>query len=127
MRYRTLLLVLLACLFASAGSANTLLTNGIPVTFTLPIGTVAGSFYGGDFGFAIYVPPGAVSLTIAIDTDILYSLDILVRFNADVGASGLGNLKFDYSARGGTGPKQLVIKQHSIRPLQSGAYYFDFS
>ncbi len=128
MRSRTLPLCLLALLIASSVSANTLLTNGIPVSFVLPVPPTQGTFYGGDLGYAIYVPPGASSLTIDFEPgDQLYVCDVLVRLNSDVGFTGVGTLKYDYITPSGGGSKTLVISGQSFPSLQTGTYYIGFN
>jgi uncharacterized protein (TIGR03437 family) len=88
--------------FAPAGMGSTLLTNGIPVSFQLPAAPTAGSLYSGDFGYAIYVPPGATALTIDLSFNeslyAPYSVDILARFGADVGFTSGGLIAFDHSS-----------------------------
>lgn len=128
LRHWTVALFLLTALVVPSAPASTLLTNGAPVQFILPQAVFSGQFFGGDLGYAIYVPPGATTLTIdMVPEDPTYSADLLARFASDVGLSGTGKPNFDYVVAGGSGTKQLVIDSHSSPPLQSGTYFIAFS
>ncbi len=127
MRQRIFTALILALLLAPAGGAYVLLTNGVPYTFLLPQPETASTFYNGDLGYSIYVPPGSTKLTIDFaPVSLFYDVDLLVRYNAEVGMSGTGPLLYDYRTSGGPGNKEIVITPQSSPPLQSGTYYIAF-
>ncbi len=94
----------------------------------LPTPRFSGEFFAGDLGYAIYVPPGASTLTVElVPEDPYFEIDLVMRFGSDVGFSGASKLRFDYIASGGVGTKQLVITSRSSPPLQPGTYYIGFN
>src|SRR5713226_52453 len=122
--------VLLVALLAVPGAwASTLLTNGVPANFMLPGPAYAGQFFGGDLGYAIYVPPGALTLTVELVpvSDPQFQIDLVMRYGSDVGFTGTSRLFYDYIAAGGVGKKQIVVDPRSTPPLLPGTYYIGFN
>src|SRR5689334_20078694 len=112
-----ILVLFSAVLWVPTLAGYTLLTNGVPTSFLLPPTSSPSILFNGDLGYAVYVPPGANSLTIDfVPQSIFYDLDVLVRYNAEPGCSGLGcsgPLVYDYrtvpSPPAPAGSKELII------------------
>jgi uncharacterized protein (TIGR03437 family) len=132
MRTRPFSLLILVFASLAAGPqawATTLLTSGEPVPFGLPSATDRPILLNGRIGYAIYVPPGAQRLTIRYDMlTPAQTMQVLVRYGADIGLSGLGNTVKDYVLRElpGLAVQELVIHPQSSPPLRSGTYFIAF-
>ncbi len=120
------LFLLMALLAVPAAEAATLLTNGVPVQFVLPL-VGSTTILRGDIGYAIYVPPGATRLTVTFQPfDPFYNADLLVRRDADVGYAGNGTIFADYITRPGLGVKTIEASGQSSPPLLPGTYFIGF-
>ena len=126
MRTRLFSVVILAFVSLAVGpraGATTLLTSGVPVPFGLPAATERPILMNGRIGYAIYVPPGAQRLTIRYDMVTPgQTMQVLVRYGADIGLSGLGNTVKDYvlTELTGLGVQELIVHGQSSPPLRSG-------
>ncbi len=96
------------------------MTNGTPVTFTLP-SVSANTLFRGDYSYTIVVPPGASRLIVqlAISTPNA-DVDLYVRFGQDVALSGT-SVVADYRSEHTTGDETITINTP-----QAGTYYIAF-
>jgi pre-peptidase len=103
------------------------LTAGQATKFSLPAVTDA-TLFTGDHSFRILAPPGAVVMRIQVASDNpSVNVDPLVRYGADIGVDGKGNLLADYLSNGPTGNETLIVSTNSKPPLNSGPYYISLA
>ncbi len=104
-------------------TANTLLTSGVPASFTLPA-VDNFTLFNGNSGFRIAVPNGATSFEVRLaptsgDADI----DLYVRRGTDVVNAGYADWVADYRSEGFTAFETITITPSSTPPLTAGTYY----
>lgn len=126
------LLILLSSLFAVAGQATTLLTNGSEIHFTRFAGDILTSVNGAD-GFTVYVPPGAESLEVEVRTDPNAPIELMVRRGFDVGIDpvlGIPTFSPDrtdyFDLPNNLGIARIVISDQTWPPLEPGTYFIGF-
>ncbi len=126
------LLLLLSTLFAVAGQATTLLTNGSEIYFTRFAGDDLTSINGAD-GFTVYVPPGAKSLEVEFRTEPNAPIELMVRRGLDVGIDPnfliptYGPKRTDYfDMPNNLGVSTIVVSDQTWPPLEPGIYYIGF-
>ncbi len=109
------------------GAATTLLTNGSPVDFILPA-LPANRLLNGEFGYAIYVPPGATRLRVLyLPQNVNHMVTVLVRHEFDVGFGGGGSIATDFfSTPLGAGIQEVVVTEFTSPRLRPGMYFIGF-
>jgi len=109
----------LLLLLAGQLHAATLLSNGVPVSFSLPAAP-APKLYNGDNGFRIVVPAGQTLLTVVLTTaEADVDVDLYARRGADV-AESAGQVLADRSSEGTAGAEAIVWEGS---PLPADTYY----
>jgi hypothetical protein len=99
------------------------MTNGTPITFSLPAVT-GGTLFHGDYSYTIVVPAGVPQLTVQLTTSTANAdVDLYVRFGQDVALSAdQTSVVADYKSEGdNTGNENITINAP-----QAGTYYIAF-
>jgi len=130
MRSRSLILFALVLLSLAAGPAlrgATLLTSEVPVLFGFPSAATP-LFLNGEFGYAIYVPPGAQRLIVRfVAVTPSQVMEVYVRHGADPGVNGVGGVFYDYKLVDiGESVQEIQIHPQSSPPIRSGMYFIGF-
>ncbi|MEK7408077.1 MAG: PPC domain-containing protein [Acidobacteriota bacterium] len=103
-------------------SATRALVSGVPAQFSLPdVGQP--TFFSGQYGFRIVVPPASGKLEISLRTDTAGAdVDLFARFGAEPELVN-GRIVADYGSTSDTGNEYLTIGPLAVPPLRSGVYF----
>lgn len=136
-RWRIAALIGLLVCFAALASGQSVLSNGQGITHVYQQVSIPTVIFGIQ-GYAVFVPPGANSMTIRFEsTSVLTPIEMLVRHNKDVGFNGLHvDDPEDYTREDvltdlfvpldANGIAELTLSAQSDPPLMPGIYFVGF-